>query len=57
MAVPPSKSISVIIVDDHRMVRIGLAAFLRGGTGDIGLLHFGRNGSWRLALAPDTDEG
>jgi CRISPR-associated protein Csb2 len=32
-----------------------IAAFLRGGTGDIGLLHFGRNGSWRLALAPDTE--
>ncbi len=32
-----------------------IAAFLRNGTADIGLLHFGRDGSWRLALAPDAE--
>ena len=32
-----------------------IAAFLRGGIDDVGLLHFGRSGSWRLSLAPDTE--
>ena len=32
-----------------------IAAFLRTGVADVGLLHFGRDGSWRLALAPDAE--
>lgn len=32
-----------------------LARFLREGHADVGLLHFGRDGSWRLALSPDEN--
>jgi CRISPR-associated protein Csb2 len=32
-----------------------IAAFLRNGDADVSLLHFGHDGSWRLALAPDAE--
>jgi len=41
--------------DAHcRTLRV-LAAFLRDGIGSVGLLHFGRDGSWQLSLAPEPD--
>jgi CRISPR-associated protein Csb2 len=32
-----------------------IAAFVRVDAADTGLLHFGRCGSWRLTIAPDTE--
>src|SRR5262249_376550 len=32
-----------------------IANFISGGSAGVGLLHFGRDGSWRLALAPDGE--
>jgi CRISPR-associated protein Csb2 len=32
-----------------------LASFIRTGRGDVGLLHFGRDGSWSLALDPAAE--
>lgn len=44
------------VADDerHKALRI-LAAFVRNGPGSVGLLHFGRDGSWQLSLAPEPD--
>ena len=40
---------------DRRAALKVIAAFLDGGAEEFGLLHFGRSGSWRLALAPDAE--
>jgi CRISPR-associated protein Csb2 len=40
---------------DRRAALKAIAAFLHSETVDAGLLHFGRDGSWKLVLAPDAE--
>lgn len=44
---------AVSAVDRRKILEI-LASFLRDGKGKVGLLHFGRYGSWSLALEPEA---
>lgn len=44
-----------VVDDDRRKVLRILKAFVREGIGSVGLLHFGRDGSWQLSLAPEPD--
>jgi CRISPR-associated protein Csb2 len=43
-----------VTTEKRRAVLQGIAAFLQRDAGESGLLHFGRNGSWRIALTPDV---
>lgn len=42
-----------VSVSDRRSALKIIASFLKDGKGKVGLLHFGRDGSWSLALEPE----
>lgn len=43
-----------VSTENRRAVLQGIAAFLQRDAGEAGLLHFGRSGSWKIALTPDV---